>query len=111
LHYAATCGMLRAMVPNEFLRGFLGLLGLACAYMVGRTLVGVRAGQLKLSRLYGWIFRTAVCMLGLSFRHPVDSVSLTIWALALATFAGGYWQASHRKPPEDLTHEIFPPES
>jgi hypothetical protein len=99
------------MVPNEFLRGFLGLLGLGCAYMTGRAVAGVRAGQLKLSRLYGWILRTAVCLLGLTFRHPVDSVSVTIGVLALATFAGGYWQASHRKPPEDLTHEIFPPES
>ena len=99
------------MVPNEFLRGFLGLLGLGCAYMAGRTLVGVRRGQLKLSRFYGWLFRTAVCMLGLSFRHPVDGVSLSIWALALLACGGGYWQASHQKPPEDLTSEIFPPEN
>jgi hypothetical protein len=98
------------MVPNEFLRGFLGLLGLGCAYMSGRTLVGVRKGQLKLSRLYGWLIRTVVCLLVLNFRHPVDGVSMTIWGLALALFAGGFWQASHQKPPEDLTHEIFPPE-
>jgi hypothetical protein len=98
------------MVPIEFLRGFLGLMGLGCAYMVGRTLVGVRKGQLKLSRLYAWLLRTAVCMLALSFRHPVDGLSLMIWGLALVGCAGGFWQASHQKPPEDLTHEIFPPE-
>jgi hypothetical protein len=99
------------MVSIEFLRGFLGLLGLACAYMAGRTVAAVRRGQLKLPRLYGWLIRTLLCMLGLSFRHPVDGLSVTIWALALAGFGGGYWQASHQKPPEDLTHEIFPPES
>jgi hypothetical protein len=98
------------MVPNEFLRGVLGLLGLACAYMVGRTLVGVRKGQLKLSRVYGWLFRTILCMLALSFRHPVDGLSLIIWIFALVAFAAGFRQASHQKPPEDLTHEIFPPE-
>ena len=47
-------------------------------------------------------------MLALSFRHRVDAVALTVWTLALGAFAGGFWQASHRKPPEDLTHEIFP---
>ena len=99
------------MVPNEFLRGFLGLLGLGCAYMSGRTLAGVRKGQLKLSRLYGWLIRTVVCLLVLNFRHPVDGVSMTIWGLALALFAGGFWQASHQKPPEDLTNEIFPPDN
>ena len=98
------------MVPTEFLRGVLGLLGLGCAYMVGRTLAGVLKGQLKLSRLFAWLFRTALGMLAMNFRHPVDGVSLTIWALALAAFAGGFWQASHQKPPEDLAQQIFPPE-
>uniref|UniRef100_Q01XQ4 Uncharacterized protein n=1 Tax=Solibacter usitatus (strain Ellin6076) TaxID=234267 RepID=Q01XQ4_SOLUE len=98
------------MVSTEFLRGFLGLLALACSYMLGRTLVGVRKGQLKLSRLYGWLIRTVLCMLALSFRHPVDGLSMMIWGLALAAFGVGFWQASHQKPPEDLTNEIFPPE-
>ena len=101
--------MLKAMLPTEFLRGFLGLLGLGCAFMLGRAVVAFRAGQLKISRMYAWLLRTAICMLGLSFRHPVDIVSLIVWALAIIAFSGGYWQAAHPKPPEDLTHEIFPP--
>jgi hypothetical protein len=102
--------MLKAMVSLEFLRGFLGLLGLACAFMTGRAVAGVRLGQMKLPRLYGWLIRTLLCMLALSFRHPVDGLSISIWVLALVAFLGGFWQASHQKPPEDLTHEIFPPE-
>ena len=102
--------MLKAMVPTEFLRGVLGLLGLGCAFMTGRTLAGVRKGQLRLPRLYAWLIRTTLCMLALSFRHQVDGVSLIIWALAAAAVCGGYWQASNQKPPEDLTIEIFPPE-
>jgi hypothetical protein len=98
------------MVPMEFLRGVLGLLGLGCAYMLGRTLVAVRHGQVKLTRLYAWLLRTLVCLLALSFRHGVDGVTVAMWALAAAGCAGGFWQASHQKPPEDLTHEIFPPE-
>ena len=99
------------MVPTEFLRGVLGLLGLGCAYMTGRTTAAVRKGQLKLPRLYAWLLRTAVCMLALSFRHPVDTLSIVIWTLALLAYAAGYWQATHQKPPEDLTNEIFPPQS
>jgi len=98
------------MVSTEFLRGFLGLLGLSCAFMTGRTTAAVRKGQVKLPRLYAWLIRTTLCMLALSFRHPVDTLSMGIWALALVSFGGGYWQATHQKPPEDLTNEIFPPD-
>jgi hypothetical protein len=100
--------MLKAMVSTEFLRGFLGLLGLGCAYMAGRVTAAVRRGQVRLPRLYAWLIRTMVCMLALHFRHPVDALSIGIWTLALLCFAGGYWQATHQKPPEDLTNEIFP---
>jgi hypothetical protein len=33
---------------------------------------------------------------------------ITVWALELALFAAGYWMVLNQKPPEDLTHEIFP---
>ena len=78
--------------------------------MLGRTLAAFRAGQIRISRVYAWILRTALCVLGMSFRHPVDAMALIVWAFAALALAGGYWQAAHPKPPEDLTHEIFPPE-
>jgi hypothetical protein len=99
------------MVPTEFLRGFLGLLGLGCAFMAGRAMAAVRNRQVRLSRLYAWLIRTLVCMLALSFRHPVDTLSIGIWTLALIAFGGGYWQATHQKPPEDLSGEIVPHDS
>jgi hypothetical protein len=99
------------MVSTEFLRGFLGLLGLGCAFMAGRTTAAFRKGHVKISRLYAWLIRTLLCMLALSFRHPVDTLSMAIWALALLAFVAGYWQAANQKPPEDLTNEIFPPDS
>jgi hypothetical protein len=30
---------------------------------------------------------------------------------AAIAFAGGWWQAAHRKPPEDLSHDIVPHDS
>jgi hypothetical protein len=96
------------MPQYEFLRGVLGMIGLACAYMTGRSLAMVRKGWHKLSRLYGWIIRSLVCLLAVIYRHDIDTVAVAVWAIALLTFGGGYWTASHTKPPEDLTHEIFP---
>jgi len=98
-------------VSFEFLRGVLGIVGVACAYMAGRSLLAVRRGWHKPSTLYGWILRTAVCLGAIVFRYPVDGVAIIIWALSALAFGAGYWQAMHRKPPEDLSHDIFPHES
>jgi hypothetical protein len=92
----------------EFLRGILGVIGLACAYMAGRSLIGVRQGWQKLGALYGWIIRAAVCLAAIAFRHPVDTVAVVLWALAAAAFALAAWQTAHRPPSEDLTRQIFP---
>jgi len=98
-------------VSFEFLRGVLGIIGVACAYMAGRSLLSVRRGWHKPSTLYAWILRALVCLAAIVFRYPVDGIAIIVWALAALTFAAGYWQAMHSKPPEDLSHEIFPHES
>ena len=97
-------------VSFDFLRGTLGVIGLACAFMAGRSLVGVRKGWLKLSNLYGWLIRAFVCLSAIVFRHPIDGLAIAVWCLALIAFAVAWWQTSHQKPPEDLSHEIFPHE-
>jgi hypothetical protein len=95
-------------VPVEFLRGVLGVIGLGCAYMAGRSAVAVRRGWQKLSKLYGWIIRMVLCLAAVAFRHSVDTVDIAVWALAAVVVGIGFWSASHQKPHEDLTHEIFP---
>ena len=92
----------------EFLRGVLGIIGLASAYMAGRSLVAVRKGWHKLRTFYGWIIRATVCLAAIAFRHPVDAIAIALWTLSAAAFALAAWQISHRKPPEDLTRQIFP---
>jgi hypothetical protein len=95
-------------VPFEFLRGVLGVIGVGCAFMAGRSLVAVRRGWQKLGTLYGWIIRAAVCLAAIIFRHPVDNIAVLLWTVAAALFAVAIWQTSHRKPPEDLSRQIFP---
>ncbi len=48
-----------------------------------------------------------VCLAAIAFRHPVDAVDIAVWVLSAAAFGAGCWTASHQKPPEDLTGEIF----
>ena len=92
----------------EFLRGVLGLLGVASAYMAGRSAVAVRKGWQKISRLYGWIIRSVLCLLAVAFRFPLDFVDILVWALALVAFTVAFWSTSRQKPQEDLTRTIFP---
>jgi len=95
----------------EFLRGVLGVIGLGCAFMAGRSLAAVHKGWQKPPRLYGWIIRAVVCLAAIVFRHPVDLIAMVLWGLAAVLFGVGYMQSLHRKPPEDLSRDIFPHES
>ena len=97
-------------VPIEFLRGVLGLLGMACAYMTGRTAAAVRKGWHKPSRLYGWIIRTVLCLTAVAFRYPLDVVDVIVWALAAVAFSAAYWDTSRERKPGDVTRTIFPDE-
>lgn len=92
----------------EFLRGVLGVIGVGCAFMAGRALIAVRRGWMKRPRMYGWIIRALVCLIAVAIRHTVDVEDYAMWGGGLAAFAAGAWAASRVKPPEDLTHTIFP---
>src|SRR5262245_60031201 len=94
----------------EFMRAVLGLIGLGCAYMAGRSFAAYRKGWQKLSKLQGWILRAVVCLAGIAFRHEIDRVAIAVWAVAAGGFVMGYWQMAHQKPPEDLSRDIFPHE-
>ncbi len=94
----------------EFLRGVLGLIGVGCAYMAGRSAAALRKGWQKKSRLYGWIARTAACLIAMAVRHPVDIAEITVCALAAAACALAFRSTMRERPPEDLTRVIFPDE-
>lgn len=92
----------------EFLRGMVGIIGIGCAHVLSRTLVGVRKGRSKPSRVYGWVLRTLICLGAVALRHSLDLTDIAIWGLAGAAFAAGWWDASRERKVEDLTHQIFP---
>jgi hypothetical protein len=97
-------------MPIEFLRGVLGFIAIACAYMAGRTVVTVQKGWQKPSRRNGWIIRLAVCLAAVAFRHPVDTCDIAVWALSAVAFSAAAWDMSRERRQEDLTRTIFPDE-
>ena len=101
-------GHVKTVFPIGLLRVLLGLIGIGSAYMAGHTMAAVRKGLVKAGRHYAWMVRSVVCLAALAFRHSPDAVMIGAWALSAVAFAGGWWQASHPKPPEDLSREIVP---
>ena len=96
------------LVPMDFFRGVMGVLCVFFAYMAGRSTTLVRQDGQKKARLYGWAIRTVLCGAAVIFRQGIDAITILVWGLAAVAFAGGMWLASHQKPPEDLTDQIFP---
>jgi hypothetical protein len=92
----------------EFLRGVLGLFGIACAYMTGRSAIAIRKGWEKPGRLYSWIIRTVLCLGAMAFRFPLDFADMAAWSLAAVAFGAALWNTSRVKKEEDLTSTIFP---
>jgi hypothetical protein len=92
----------------DFLRGFIGLLGVGCAFVLAQSLVSLRKGRGKLRNFYSWLIRAGLCLGAVALRHPLDIEDFVIWGLGAMAFAAGYWEASRYKEPEDLTRTIFP---
>ena len=92
----------------QVFRVVLGVLCVFFAYMAGRSAAMVRLERQKKTRLYGWLIRMVLCGAAVIYRQGIDVVSIVSWALAALAFVGAMWVASHPKPPEDLTDQIFP---
>src|ERR1035437_4087695 len=101
-------GHVNTVFPIALLRVFLGLIGLGSAFMAGSTLAAGRKRRLNGGRHYAWMWRAVFCLAALAFRPSPDAVLIGAWALSAAAFGGGWWQGTHQKPPEDLSHEIVP---
>jgi len=95
-------------IPLEFLRGVLGVLCVFFAHMAGRSAALVRQRQQRPMRLYMWLLRVLLCAVFVFFRQGLDFVAIVVVALSAIVFGAGMYMVMHQKPPEDLTHEIFP---
>jgi hypothetical protein len=94
----------------EFLRGIIGFIAIACAFMTGRTIATVRKGWHKPSRLYGWVIRLILCLGAVAFRHPVDTIDVVIGALCLVALSAALWD-NLREKKEEPPPSIFPDEN
>ena len=95
-------------VSFGFLRVILALIGSGCAFMAGRSAAGLRRGSVKKSTLWGWIVRTAACLLAVAFRYSVDAADIAAWSLGAVALGLGWWAGSRAHKDEDLTSVIFP---
>ena len=103
--------MLKTMpVSFEFMRGILGFIGIGCAFMLGRSVIAVRRGWEKQSKLIGWVIRVILCVGAVAIRHSVDAADIIVWSLAVIAIGAGFWASSRPRKEEDLTKEIFPGE-
>jgi hypothetical protein len=95
-------------VSFGFLRVMLALIGVACAFMMGRSAAGLRRGSVKKSTFWGWTVRTTACLLAVAFRYGVDGTAIAAWSVGAAVFGLGLWNGSRAREEEDLTDVIFP---
>jgi hypothetical protein len=95
-------------VSFEFLRGIVGVLGIGCSYMTGRSYALLRKGQQSQFRFFGWVLRTLLCLVAVALRHSLDTADIAIGALCLLAFAVAVWDHSRVKKEEDLTRTMFP---
>jgi hypothetical protein len=91
----------------EFLRGVLGFIGVACAYMLGRAIGLARKGQPQ-RRIYSWVIRTVICLGAVALRHPIDVEDIAVWSLAVVAFGAAFWDASRARKEEPVKLEIYP---
>jgi len=85
----------------EFVRGIIGFIAIACAFMTGRTIATVHKGWHKLSRLYGWIVRLILCLGAVAFRHPLDTIDVVIGALSAVALSAALWDNLREKKEEE----------
>jgi hypothetical protein len=95
-------------IPIEFLRGVLGVLCVFFAHMAGRSAALVKLGRQRPMRLYMWIVRVSLCALFVFYRQGLDFISILVVACSAIAFGSGMYLVMNQKPPEDLSHQIFP---
>ena len=95
-------------VSFEFLRGIIGVIGIGCAYMTGRSYALLRKRQQTQFRFLGWVFRTVLCLGAVMFRQSLDIAGISIIVLCVLAFAAAVWDNSRVKKEEDLTRTMFP---
>lgn len=89
----------------------LGLLGIFFAHFLGRSAVRLSRRQATRARFLTWLLRTAACLYAVVWFGGLRTVAALVLALAVLSLAWGLFDEYRpKKPPEDLTRIMFPPE-
>ena len=97
-------------MPLGFLRGLLGAFCILFAYSLGRSSIRMVEGRERRSKLLAWTLRTLVTGAAVAFRAGFDTITLVVFALAIASYAGGAYLEWRPKPHEELDKLMFPRE-
>ena len=98
-------------VQLMLLRSAVGLLCVAFAYFLGRSVVSKKKLARRGTAPGSWAVRVFIAGLALTWRGGFDPLAIAFVAAAVAATGIGIYLESRRKPPEDdLVKEMFPPE-
>jgi len=92
------------------LRAAIGLLAIFFAHYLGRSAAGLHRRREARSRTITWALRASVCVVGVLWRYGLDTLSIVVLVLVLASLGAGAW--AQLRPPEDegLVKQMFPEE-
>lgn len=91
------------------LRIVLGLMCVAFAHMLGRSLAKRNRAARRGLGPGSWAVRTLLAGAAITWRAGIDALAATVYALAIAAAGAGFFlERRPPKPPEDLTKQMFP---
>jgi len=93
------------------LRILLGLMCVAFAYFLGRSIAAKQEPKRWRTGPYSWALRTFLAGLGVTWRTGLDVLAIVVFVLAALAAALGLFLAWRpKKDEEDLSRTIFPGE-
>ncbi len=90
------------MVPIQFLRLIVGLLGMLFAYGLGRAAVRLRRNGQPVTKALTWVLRTSVAVLAILWTGRFDALGIVLLALIAASCAAGVYLETRPRKTEEI---------
>jgi hypothetical protein len=87
----------------NFLRAFVGILGILFAYQLGRVGAELRSRGLPLTKATTWFLRVTVTTFAVIWVGGFDLVGICVLAAVVIAFGAGVWQA-YKPKHDDSVH-------
>jgi hypothetical protein len=89
--------------PLNFLRIFVGLLGVLFAYQLGKVGARLKSQRQPLAKASTWFLRVAVTVFAVYWVGGLDIITVVTLACATFAFAAGIWQ-EYKPKHDDSVH-------